>query len=157
MFSFSMLLPLSTGSGTTTVFIVEGPKIDCFLLSTIVDIIWPTPWIDLRTFFPGRASKFSQSRNWFEIENIYSMSLEGKKMALFLQWFPVFFPLIKLFLCIFIKLSHANSYRMSAKLYTGCRSQSQCYCCNYYMPAWICQDYILQCRLTFLLNCVFSK
>lgn len=52
MFSFSTLLPLSTGSGAEPALRLGGLKIDCFLLSTIVDIICPTPWIDLLTFFP---------------------------------------------------------------------------------------------------------
>lgn len=53
MFSFSTLLPLSTGSGAEPALRLGGLKIDCFLLSTIVDIICPTPWIDLLTFFPA--------------------------------------------------------------------------------------------------------
>lgn len=56
IFSFSMLLPLSAGSGATTAFIFGEAKIDCFLLSTMVDIIWPTPWIDRRTFFAEKAT-----------------------------------------------------------------------------------------------------
>lgn len=56
MFSFSMLLPLSTGSGVEPALRLGGLKMDCFLLSTMVDIICPTPWIDRRTFFPAEAA-----------------------------------------------------------------------------------------------------
>lgn len=59
MFSFSMLLPLSTCSGAEPVLRLGGLKMDCFLLRTMVDIICPTPWIDLRTFFPEEAATVS--------------------------------------------------------------------------------------------------
>lgn len=53
MSSFSSNLLLSSGSAAPAPpGRLGAPKTDCLRFSTMVDIMWPTPWMDRRTFLP---------------------------------------------------------------------------------------------------------
>lgn len=52
IFSMLSLPPLCPSSASPAPLWLEPPNMDCFLLRTIVDIIWPIPWMERFTFLP---------------------------------------------------------------------------------------------------------
>lgn len=50
--SILSLPPLCPSSTSPAPLWPEPPNMDCFLLRTMVDIIWPIPWMERFTFLP---------------------------------------------------------------------------------------------------------